>query len=212
MATTTTRQRSVPTTPTGTRSTSAPSTGRQTRHGRRVTVSTRHGLPSSATRTSTRSSSSRSASSHQQQQQQHAPSTSDQQRRRRTPVAQCPRCGCAPRQTSSRQLMRCVQCGWSREREQASAPTSTSSTPPGPPPGPVRPVGVRPWQASPDCLTQPAQLDLSGQPIPVASPPPAAAPVARGQQLGLPVTVATSYHSTAWGGRVTQAPLTSEEE
>jgi hypothetical protein len=94
-------------------------------------------------------------------------------------------------------------------RQQDSAPTSPSSTTSTPSAAaPVRPTGPRPWSSKPPCSG--AQLDLNGQPIPLRPDPPPGPPVARGQQLGLPVTVPTSYHSAAWGGTVTETPLDLE--
>jgi hypothetical protein len=121
-------------------------------------------------------------------------------------VPQCPRCGCSPKHPSP--MLQCLQCGW--QKRPASAPTSPSSTTSTPSAAaPVRPTGPRPWSSKPPCSG--AQLDLDGQPVPLQPAPSAPAAVARGQQLGFPVTVPTSYHSPAWGGTVTETPLDLED-
>jgi len=76
----------------------------------------------------------------------------------------------------------------------------------------VRPIGPRPWVSS---STSPAaaQLDLDGKPVESSPPPTPPAPQsAPGQQLGLPMTVARSYRSKAWGGTVTETPLALDQE
>lgn len=76
----------------------------------------------------------------------------------------------------------------------------------------VRPIGSRPWPAKPTCSPA-AQLDLTGESIPLPTPPAdQQQQQQRGQQLGLPVTVPRQYHSQAWGGTVTEPPIGWETE
>jgi hypothetical protein len=75
----------------------------------------------------------------------------------------------------------------------------------------VQPLGPRPWSSKP--ASGAAQLDLSGAESTLPPTPPSdPTPARRGQQLGLPVTVARSYRSKAWGGTVTEPPLGWETE
>lgn len=79
------------------------------------------------------------------------------------------------------------------------------------------PPSTSPPATKPSSTEQPAQLDLTGGTVPTGPrPDPTGGRFTgpgSGQQQALPVTVARSYRSKAWGGTVTESPLdlTAEE-
>jgi hypothetical protein len=90
-----------------------------------------------------------------------------------------------------------VERGTYSDPGEASPPPARRSAPP------VRPIGPRPWATR---SSSPAQLGLDGTAQPL--PPPPSPPPLPARQLGLELpAMSTSYHSPAWGGTVTQAPL-----